>query len=257
MVIGDGNAEKGASVTIATGEAAHHDDQALMTLRAATLFTCDARGRMLLNNEPSERARQPAPRCYIGCSARGYLLRVGATVPDDLAQELAALVRAEPPTADLRVSPALDAGVRTLLARHAPVGEVEGGPAYRFPERFAVPGSAVRVTSANRDLLRDTLAWLYDEVDEWQPCFGVVADGVVVSLCLSSRVSAGAAEAGVGTLPDYRGRGYAVAATAAWAAAVRSEGRIPFYSTTWENLASRAVARRLGCILIGADASWE
>jgi predicted GNAT family acetyltransferase len=59
----------------------------------------------------------------------------------------------------------------------------------------------------------------------------------------------------VETLEGYRGRGHAPAAVAAWARAVRATGRIPLYSTSWDNLASQAVARKLGLIPYGADFS--
>jgi predicted GNAT family acetyltransferase len=57
------------------------------------------------------------------------------------------------------------------------------------------------------------------------------------------------------TLEEFRGRGYAPAVVAAWAHAVREAGRIPLYSTTWDNLASRAVARKLGLIVYGSNLS--
>jgi predicted GNAT family acetyltransferase len=85
--------------------------------------------------------------------------------------------------------------------------------------------------------------------------FIVVEDGVAVSGCFSARIGAEAAEAGVETLPDYRGRGHAVAVTTAWAAAIQASGRQPIYSTAWTNLASQAVARRLGLTMFGADIS--
>jgi hypothetical protein len=38
---------------------------------------------------------------------------------------------------------------------------------------------------------------------------------------------------------------------------VRRENRIPLYSTSWDNAASRGVARRLGLVLYGADLSFD
>jgi len=90
-----------------------------------------------------------------------------------------------------------------------------------------------------------------------QPCVAIVADGRLASLCFSSRNTPIAAEAGVNTLEEFRGRGYAPAVVAAWGQAVRAEGRIPLYSTSWDNLASRSVARKLGLVLYGADFSIE
>ena len=72
-------------------------------------------------------------------------------------------------------------------------------------------------------------------------------------MCCSARMSQLAAEAGVEPLAGFRGRGYAVAVVAAWARVVAPTGRTPFYSTAWDNVASRGVARRLGLRLYGVD----
>jgi len=65
--------------------------------------------------------------------------------------------------------------------------------------------------------------------------------------------SAHAAEAGVETLPGFRGRGFAARAVAAWAGAVAGAGLLPLYSSDWSNRASLALAARLGLIRYGVD----
>jgi RimJ/RimL family protein N-acetyltransferase len=83
----------------------------------------------------------------------------------------------------------------------------------------------------------------------------MVDDGVAVTACSSVRLTPQAAEAGLYTQESYRGRGYSVDAVRLWAEAVRATGRIPLYSTSWENTASQAVAQKLGAVQYGADFS--
>jgi hypothetical protein len=232
------------------------DDRDLMRLHADILFTYDARGRMLLTNEPRASARRPAPRLFLGRTPAGRVVRFGATMPDALARRLEDLLDCLPPVGELDAPPPEPAAVRAELERHAPITDAGHGPAYRFPAAIPPSGAAVRLTDATIAAARATYPWLVDELADWGPCFAVVRDGAAVSVCFSARVGAAAAEAGVDTLPAFRGRGYAAAVTAAWGAAVRATGRIPLYSTGWANLASRGVARRVGLIGFGADATW-
>jgi hypothetical protein len=208
---------------------------------------------MQRTNEPDAR---PAPRVFLGRTAAGHVLRVGESVPDTVAQQVAAVVDRFPPASALRLPPAALAPVREALERHAPVTAESGGPAYRFPAAVAPPGEAVRVTAANLDVVRYTYPWLLEALAAWSPCFAVVRDGAAVSVCFTSRIGDRAMEAGLETLLAFRGRGYATAATAAWGAYVAGTGRIPLYSTGWDNLASQGVARRVGLITFGADATW-
>jgi hypothetical protein len=219
-----------------------------MRLYADTCFTHDARGRMLLTNEPRAAERRPAPRLFLGRTPAGHVIRFGATLPEAVARQVEVIINRLPP-ADL-------AAVREALERHAPVTDEGGGPVFQFPAVIAPPGDAVQLTGANVAVARDTYPWLPDELADWGPCFAVVRDGAAVSVCFSARVGPAAAAAGVDTLPAFRGRGYAAAVTAAWGAAVRATGRLPLYSTAWENLASRGVARRVGLIMVGAGTTW-
>jgi RimJ/RimL family protein N-acetyltransferase len=131
-----------------------------------------------------------------------------------------------------------------------------GGPVYRFADAPIPNEVAVEITEKNRDALRKHFPWLDEEFGGWGTAFAVVRDGAAVSLCFSSRLDDRSAEAGLETIPECRGNGFAAAVTQSWAAFVRSSGRIPFYSTSFNNTASQAVARKLGLIRIGEDYTW-
>jgi GNAT superfamily N-acetyltransferase len=135
---------------------------------------------------------------------------------------------------------------------------VTAGPAYGFPEALPFTAGVTRITRADLDLLQrmaPDLEATAREFESREPILAVLEEGSAVSLCFSSRLTGLAAEAGVETLEGYRGRGYASAAVAAWARTVRASGRVPLYSTSWENLASQAVARRLGLNQYATDLS--
>ncbi|MDQ5850932.1 MAG: hypothetical protein M3380_02455 [Chloroflexota bacterium] len=88
-----------------------------------------------------------------------------------------------------------------------------------------------------------------------QPWAVVLEDGGAVAFCFSSRLTARAASAGLETLEAYRRRGHGTAVVAGWAAAVQRLGRVPLYGTSWDNVASQGVARKLGLVCFGAGFS--
>ncbi len=102
-------------------------------------------------------------------------------------------------------------------------------------------------------------AWLLKpgEFQHAAPVAAVVEEGKAVSICFCSRIPGQASEAGLNTVEDYRGRGYGAAAVVCWAAALRQQGCRPLYSTSWENLASQAVARKLEMVCYGEDWSLD
>lgn len=228
------------------------DDRDLMRVRVEALFTHDAHGRMLRSNEPDG---VPAPRLFLGRTRSGHVFRLGQAVPDSLARRLAGIIDREPPQDDLRAPPVGAEALRDALERDAPIVRETAGPAYRFPDALRSPSIAVvSITAESARLVQET--WPDLVLPDWQPCFAVVRDGAAVSVCFSARRGRQAAEAGVNTLPEFRGRGYAAAVTAAWGAAVRDLGLVPLYSTTWDNTASQGVARRAGLLMFGADCTW-
>jgi predicted GNAT family acetyltransferase len=227
-----------------------------MQLHIDSSFTFDARGRMLLSNEPRLSSRTPAPRAVLGQTPDGNVLRIGASVPDDVERQLEEIVASLPPLHDLQSPPPPLPALRDVLEQHAPVTAEYGGPNYHFPDPIPALGDAVQITRATVERARDTYPWLLDALEDWWPCFGVIRDGAIASVCFSSRVADRAEAAGVDTHPAYRQRGYAAAVTAAWGAAIRASGKVPFYSTSWDNVGSQGVARRVGLLLHGATTSW-
>jgi predicted GNAT family acetyltransferase len=88
--------------------------------------------------------------------------------------------------------------------------------------------------------------WVPGEIASGRgPVAAINSNGYPVSVCFCARSSEEAAEAGVATAEEFRGRGFAQRVTAAWALSIRADGRIPLYSTSWNNAASRRVARKL------------
>jgi hypothetical protein len=224
----------------------------MLDVHVRALFTHDARARLLSVNEPWGEG-PPAPRLFFGRTRAGNLWRFRADVPEALARELEALCADEPVSAELSGAPRhADALVR-LLGAHAPVRSVGAGPAFRFEEYPGPSRPLLVVNEANAEVLRGGFEEMFEELRFAQPFVALLEGGRAVSVCRSVRVTAAAHEAGVETLQAFRGRGYAPDVTAGWARSVRETGAAPLYSTSWENNASRSVAKKLGLAQYAAD----
>ncbi len=233
---------------------ANMNDLALMALQAAALFTFDRRGNLLTTNEPDP---VRAPRLFLGITNEGYIWRHRDDLPQGVVQRISQLLDETPGLSDPRRLPAMVERLRDALAAHAPVSEVWEGPAWRFPETLPTPAGVAAIDATNVAALREHFPYTAAHLHEEEPCFAMIEEGVAVSVCRSVRITPHVHEAGVETVDAFRGRGYAVRVVAAWARAVRERGVIPLYSTSWENLASRAVARKLGLVQYGIDLSLE
>ena len=174
-----------------------------------------------------------------------------AFVDDALAAELEAIARAEEFSSALLEPPYGATPYEAALAAVAPIEHVESGPAYWVAQDLVRKPNAIRITLENRELLQRYQSAWFEDVVHCQPFVGVVHEGVVVSVCASVRITDRLHEAGVDTHPDFRGRGFAPHAVAAWARAVREANRIPSFSTSWKNTASLAVATKMGLARYG------
>ncbi|MRB30291.1 GNAT family N-acetyltransferase [Bacillus thuringiensis serovar medellin] len=55
------------------------------------------------------------------------------------------------------------------------------------------------------------------------------------------------------TLAEFQEHGYGTDVVTAWAISIQEEKRIPLYSTSWDNYASQAVARKIKLINYGMN----
>jgi GNAT acetyltransferase-like protein len=230
-------------------------DLELMSIHIRALFTHDPESRLLFVNEPGI-AIAPAPRLFLGRTRTANIWRFRADLPESLSQELNLLCADEPPVStEFKEMPSQAERYIRLLEKHAPIKSVSNGPAYYFSEQINPSRQPVDVTEEHAMSLRPGFEELTAELAEWQPFVALIVNGHAVSVCRSVRITPEAHEAGVETLQDFRGRGYAVDVAAGWASRVRARGAIPLYSTSWENAASQAVARKLHLACYGADFS--
>ena len=227
-------------------------DKELMKIQVEVLFTQDKNGCLQRINE-STGAIRPAPRFFFGYTNEGSICRFRHDLPDNVVAQLKEVAAAEPTPMNSQKIPRNRRQFEDILQSHAPIKGIWVGPAYRFPEHITPPTNIVQLSCENSGLLKGDFAEMVSELNSSQPYLAIVEDSQAVAICRSVRLSSRAHEAGVDTLVGYRRRGYATVVVAAWALAVRALNCIPLYSTSWDNVASQSVARRLGLVQYGVD----
>ncbi|MFE7318383.1 GNAT family N-acetyltransferase [Streptomyces sp. NPDC057555] len=233
------------------------DDAALLALEVDTVYGLvpAAAGRpATVMDKPVKAVWAWSPR------ARLLALGPGVTAPEQL--PATALDAAEQPYAPEEAPRALVRLARALGVAD-PDTAIEGGPTFVFPERLPDPPPAalpVLVSDAAGRLAAQCL----DRPGNWEPGewaelisgaagdWAMAVDGTApVSICHTPEANATAAEAGIWTRADFRGRRLAPAVVAAWARRAAHHRQVLFYSTTAANHASRSVARTLGLTPLG------
>ena len=219
-----------------------------MRVHVETLFTRDGADRLRQENALGHGA---APRFFLGRTIHANDCWFRNDLSDELIADLRSLCHAER-VGDVNTSHDQAMPFMARLSLELPVSAIYTGPAFCFAESSITTHHAIAVTGENIGVLSPYLDPWREDVTAGMPMAAVLDHGRAVSVCCSVRVGQEAHEAGVETHPDFRGRGHAAAAVRAWAAMVRELGLMPLYSTSWDNTASRALARSLGLVQYGA-----
>lgn len=220
-------------------------------MHVEALFVHDSTDQLLRINVPNG---DPAPRFFLGHTANGVIRRYRHDVSPALRHELAA-ASASDRLGDPRADAPLDVTPFTaLLGPVAPIANASAGLAFRFPASLAPGRDTQRLCDVqDANVLHPFLPKWVPDIGDSQPLIVRIIDGRAVAVCGSVRITPVAHEAGVETAAPFRGSGHAAAVVATWAIAVRQRGAEPLYSTSWQNAASRAVARKLALVPIGRD----
>jgi hypothetical protein len=223
------------------------DEARLLEQHAGVLFRMDHHERLIGLNEPGD---DVPPRLFLARGEITHRIWFGAGVGEATIEACHAISRELPSWNGQQPGASLYDSLRAAVALEAPIVDETNGPAYRFGERVDIPidTDARVIDAASAQLLDSNFPYTRSVLAFRSPVVGVVIDGSVVSACYCARKRPNACEAGVDTIEPYRGRGFAPLVASAWRDAVEAEGSEPLYSTSWDNVASRAVAAKLRLI---------
>jgi hypothetical protein len=213
-------------------------------LQLHTLNVFNANGRIVSTREPNA-GSGPLFALIRGNHQRVWAVHV--SVPENIVKELAMLAREEAPAQDFKSEPLHAEKYLSLLG-----GKVWSGPAFSFPDVLSQFFNVTIIKDAKL-LQKNFPGWTADEIEARSPIIAVMEEGYAVSVCFCARRAANAAEAGLDTAEKWRRRGFAAQVTTAWAQAIRAEGLLPIYSTSWDNPSSLAVTRKLGLVPVASD----
>jgi ribosomal protein S18 acetylase RimI-like enzyme len=239
------------------------DDLRLLRIDLATCLVTLSPGRFEREND---RDHSAGPRfAFLGCQ-QGNVFAVRSDVDHLLARDILALAADEPPWSDPAAPLSCLTRIADLLSIEAPVRTLALGLIFRMPHQtlFEHPARIVRGdTPAGEDFrvrLADSgfppslLAMGFKDVgDLWPPWCATLDGEEIAALAFAARLGDEGAEVGVATAPEFRRRGFAAAATAAWSRLPALGDRALFYSTQTTNRSSQRVAARLGLRQIGSS----
>jgi hypothetical protein len=238
------------------------NDLDLTRTQLGSAFIFDAAGDIVAHNDPG-RTAVDFQILLSGCG-NGNVGFFAVGLDDARRGEIARLFALEPPLAAFGQHPVHLATYANILSGSSDAPKVGIGLNWLLPHNVRPPAVAPIVMSGTaqgdallerfrRDGVPPALAALgFTDIKEfWPPWCAIFAGDEIAALGFSARLGDSAADLGLVTVPDFRGRGLGASAAAAWSAHPALAQRTLFYSTQLTNLSSQRVTARLGLRFIG------
>jgi hypothetical protein len=213
----------------------------LLDMHIEALFTLDPQKRLLTINEPWDK-KKLAPKLYLGKTADGSIAyRFRFDVQLEIIEKLEKLLSKESSQCLENQMMYVNEYMEILESKNC-FNEI---CFFCEDSLNATEKTCVKLTPQNIARYKvNNFEWLNEEIAYCQPCFGVMENDELLSLCRSVRISDKAHEAGIETAENHRGKGFAGIALRNWAKEVLEKGCIAFYSAAADNFKSQRTAEK-------------
>ena len=218
-----------------------------------TLFVLDSQSKMVSINEPWDKTK-PAPRLYIGKTIDGTIIyKSGYDVSSIKIKEIEKILFRESMNNKFEY---LEEYLEIMESKNY-VEEI--CYYYNNIKEDTINNCEIICKKIHKDNITDftigEFEWLKDEINYCQPCYGIINNGNIISVCRSVRITEKAHQAGIETVKEYKGKGFAGKVLKKWANDILNKSCIPFYSTLKENKASQRVAEKMELKIFGIGIS--
>ena len=213
----------------------------LLEIHVRALFTMDSDSKLVSINEPWD-STKIAPRFYIGKTLNGTIIyRFRYDIPEKIINLLENFINGENcENNDFSFKYLIE--YLRILGTDNYFSEVCYYGKNYLQEYY---NNCNKITVENiKNYELNGLEWLKDEIMYCQPCFGLIENKQVVSLCMSVRITENAHEAGIETIENYRGRNHAKNVLSAWMKEIQNSNCLALYSTNTKNKSSQRVAEK-------------
>jgi len=221
------------------------NDNELMKMQASTLYVLNEEEKIISINEPIQKC---PPAIFIGQTNKSITTFFRNDIPQNIIEEINIITKDSINIFNLC----------RIIEKYKKVKDIWVGPAYVLNQKETNTELDTEVTLidvSNKHLLNKHFGHLINELEIRSPIMGYVMNKEVVSVCCTARKSNNAAEASLSTIEQFRGKGFAQKVTYGWCREILRQGLIPFYSTSWDNLNSQKVAKKIGLYQFGMDLS--